>query len=60
MAMGSIAEIGVDRLGVGFELVAELVERFGIGFAMDFGEFRKLKVSFAVVDTSGGRYGGVF
>ncbi len=53
MSVCSIPEIGVDRLCVGFELVAELKKRFGVGFALKLGEFWELKVGLTVIDTGG-------
>ena len=49
--MSSIAETGGDRLHVGFELVAELIQGLCIWFALKLREFRELKVSLVVVDT---------
>jgi hypothetical protein len=53
--MISVAETGGDRLRVGFELVAELVQGLCIWFALELREFRELEVlSLAVVDTGRG------
>ena len=51
MSMSSIAETGGDRLRVGFELVAELIQGLCIWFALELREFQELEVSLAVVDT---------
>ena len=53
MAMVSITEIGVHRLRVCFELVAELIQGLCIWFALELREFRELEVglSLTVVDT---------
>jgi hypothetical protein len=51
MSMSSAAETGGDRLCVGFELVAELIQGLCIWFALELREFRELEVSLAVVDT---------
>jgi hypothetical protein len=56
MVMCSIAEIGVDWLAVGFELVAELIKRLGVRFALKFGEFGKLKIGLPVIDAGGDHY----
>jgi hypothetical protein len=54
MAMvGSIAEIGVHGLCIGFELVVELKKGFGVWFALELCEFRELKGSVTVIDTGG-------
>ena len=51
MSMSSVAETGGDRLRVGFELIAELVQGLCIWFALELREFRELEVSLMVVDT---------
>ena len=51
MSMSSVTETGGDRLHVGFELVAELVQGLCIWFALELREFWELEVSLTVVDT---------
>jgi hypothetical protein len=53
MSMSSVAETGGDRLRVGFELVAELIQGLCIWFALELREFWELEVSLTVlIDTS--------